>query len=201
MEIVKLMGREESKQREKELIWEQPPDSGIYDPCGRIPVHNVDVLIHIPAKGLELEALFQAETLLGQAGLSFDTGYGHGGRDWNFDWSLKGAYVKFRKHVDDKEQKLRWYSYRLFQGYSGEPDFLSCSVIYDKYEDILILVNGMREKFEPVLIKKLALMGCEEVYATPDAVEGGPEPEQGPLIGYKLGEDSIRVAYIPDERY
>ena len=86
-------------EREKELIWKESPDSKIYDSDGVTPIHNVDVLIHIPAKGLQLEALFQAEELLRQAGIYFDTGYGRGGRDWNFDYSPKGAYVKFIKHV------------------------------------------------------------------------------------------------------
>ena len=41
------------------------------------------------------EHLFKAEKELSKAGVSFDTGYDfkEKRRDWEFDWSLKGAKV------------------------------------------------------------------------------------------------------------
>lgn len=42
------------------------------------------------------ELVFQAERELSKAGISFDTGSGCNGRDWYFDWSLKGN-VQIRK--------------------------------------------------------------------------------------------------------
>ena len=49
---------------------------------------------------VQMEALFNAERELSKAGLSFDTGYDFGEkrRDWEFDWSLKGAKVFCKKH-------------------------------------------------------------------------------------------------------
>ena len=43
----------------------------------------------------QLEHLFNAEKELSKAGVSFDTGYDFEAkiRDWEFDWSLKGAEV------------------------------------------------------------------------------------------------------------
>jgi len=127
------LSKEKLKNIEKELIWSEPPESGIYDPCNTKPVHNAHVHIHIPAKGLQLEALFQAEALLRQAGVSFDTGYGCGGRDWEFDWSLKGAYVKLGKQLTEQEQLENFFYRNLFDGYpmlddnTPNPDHLSCT--------------------------------------------------------------------------
>ena len=45
----------------------------------------------------QLEHLFRAEKELRKAGVDFDTGYGCGCRDWEFDWSLKGAKVILKK--------------------------------------------------------------------------------------------------------
>ena len=52
----------------------------------------------------QLEHLFKAEEELRKAGVSFDTGYdmGAGARDWEFDWSLKGAEVLFKRFKEDK---------------------------------------------------------------------------------------------------
>ncbi|KKL46180.1 hypothetical protein LCGC14_2348140 [marine sediment metagenome] len=45
----------------------------------------------------QLKHLFKAESELGKAGVSFDTGYSFGPkiRVWEFDWSLGGADVVF----------------------------------------------------------------------------------------------------------
>jgi len=47
----------------------------------------------------QLKHLFNAEKELSKAGVSFDTGYDLGAkvRDWEFDWSLRGAEVVIKK--------------------------------------------------------------------------------------------------------
>jgi len=47
------------------------------------------------------EHLFLAEKELHKAGISFDTGYDFGAkrRDWELDWSLKGATIECREIV------------------------------------------------------------------------------------------------------
>jgi len=44
----------------------------------------------------QMTHLHKAEVELSKAGVSFDTGYDfcESRRDWEFDWSLKGAIVK-----------------------------------------------------------------------------------------------------------
>jgi len=41
----------------------------------------------------QMEHLFEAERQLNLAGVEFDTGAGPCGRDWELDWSLRGAEV------------------------------------------------------------------------------------------------------------
>ena len=50
------------------------------------------------------DALGRAETALRDLGLSFDKGSGFDGRDWEWDWSLKGPIrVQFRaRHKGDR---------------------------------------------------------------------------------------------------
>ena len=43
--------------------------------------------------------VYQAEQLLHEVGINFDTGSGGGGRDWELDWSLTGANVTIRPLV------------------------------------------------------------------------------------------------------
>ena len=47
----------------------------------------------------QLRHLFKAEKQLRKAEITFDTGYGCGQsrRDWEFDWSLKGAEVYYKR--------------------------------------------------------------------------------------------------------
>ena len=45
----------------------------------------------------QLDHLFKAQAELRKAGISFDTGSEGGTRDWEFDWSLKGAEVFFKR--------------------------------------------------------------------------------------------------------
>jgi|WetSurSiteA1Bulk_404760.scaffolds.fasta_scaffold00030_13 hypothetical protein len=54
----------------------------------------------------KLHKLFQAEKLLNEIGISFDTGGGFGGRDWEWDWSLKGPVkVYFKELKEDFEKR------------------------------------------------------------------------------------------------
>ena len=65
------------------------------------PHQEVEVGItftHLPlgTSGVHFESLWQAENALHEVGLSFDTGAGCNGRDWEWDWSLKGpVQVRF----------------------------------------------------------------------------------------------------------
>lgn len=55
---------------------------------------KIEALIRFPYLTEEQRKhLFKAEDELLLAGVSFDTGSGCEGRDWEFDWSLKGAEV------------------------------------------------------------------------------------------------------------
>ena len=44
--------------------------------------------------------LYKASGELEKAGVIFDTGVGCEGNDWEFDWSLKGAFVLFHNFSD-----------------------------------------------------------------------------------------------------
>jgi len=204
------MSKETSKNLEKKIIWSEPSDSGIYNPCNRKPTHNAHVHIHIPAKGLQLEALFQAETLLRQAGVSFDTGYGCGGRDWEWDWSLKGAYVKLRKTLTEQEQMENFFYRNLHDGYSmidedtPNPDHLCCTILgREKYNEIYVAVHGKRGKFETTAIRKLLGLGCEEVNLSPEpSTEDVPdfEPKISQCI-FRYGTASVYLTFDGDDRY
>ena len=49
--------------------------------------------LSIPVKPKDLDKIFLIEKLLRELGVTFDTGYGCGERDWELDWSLKGAKI------------------------------------------------------------------------------------------------------------
>jgi len=73
---------------------------------------GVEVQIQIPTAEMSNEQrnhLFEAEKHLSNAGVTFDTGMDMGSkiRDWEFDWSLKGATVLFRrfKETETKEKE------------------------------------------------------------------------------------------------
>ncbi len=62
-----------------------------------------EVLIRFPDLTNEQRGhLYKAATELSRAGVYFDTGVGCRGNDWEFDWSLKGANVLFKKFSDGK---------------------------------------------------------------------------------------------------
>ena len=48
----------------------------------------------------QMKHLHKAEEELGKAGIAFDTGYDfeEKRRDWEWDWSLKGAQVEIKKN-------------------------------------------------------------------------------------------------------
>ena len=54
------------------------------------------------------EKLFKAERLLSEIGVTFDTGAGCGCRDWELDWSLKGARLMahVRPEIEDHAAAL-----------------------------------------------------------------------------------------------
>ena len=51
----------------------------------------------------KLELIFEIEEKMRELGIIFDSGYGRGCRDWEFDWSLQGKHFIF----DEKEQKYK----------------------------------------------------------------------------------------------
>lgn len=59
-----------------------------------------------PFRALFSGRLHDAEVALHDAGISFDTGMGFGGRDWEWDFSLKGPIsVKFRRRAKHPERR------------------------------------------------------------------------------------------------
>lgn len=44
----------------------------------------------------DLEKLFEAQQILNEIGIHFDSGTGGGRRDWELDWSLTGAIIEVR---------------------------------------------------------------------------------------------------------
>ena len=53
----------------------------------------------------QLRHIFDAERSLRKAGITFDTGGGHGTRDWEFDWSLDGPVnVYHRKFIEGGDE-------------------------------------------------------------------------------------------------
>ena len=68
---------------------------------------EVEVTIEFPNLTREkMKHIFNAEEELRKAGIDFDTGFyfPKHTRDWEFDWSLKGAKVYLHK-TDDKKEK------------------------------------------------------------------------------------------------
>jgi len=70
--------------------------------------NEVEVGIHFHTHEMtkeQLGKLFEAQKLLNEIGLGFDTGGGCGERDWEWDWSLSGpVHVTFRRMVKDNEK-------------------------------------------------------------------------------------------------
>jgi len=70
---------------------------------------EVEVLIQFDLTKLDQkkrDKLFKIEKLLYDIGVTFDSGAGFGGRDWEWDWSLKGpvkVYLKKTKRMKKNE--------------------------------------------------------------------------------------------------
>ena len=63
-------------------------------------MERAEVLIRFPnLTDDQRKHLHSAERELIKAGVSFDTGFGCDGRDWEFDWSLKGAEVYLKRII------------------------------------------------------------------------------------------------------
>jgi len=59
---------------------------------------EIEVLIRFPnLTDKQRDHIYRAVTELSKAGVTFDTGVGCAGNDWQFDWSLKGAQVFFKR--------------------------------------------------------------------------------------------------------
>lgn len=69
--------------------------------------------------------VYQAEELLKEAGITFDTGSGFGCRDWELDFSLEGAFLdvrridcrNFKKHKEPEYMKKAYWA--VFEGERG----------------------------------------------------------------------------------
>ena len=61
--------------------------------------------ISIPVPKEKLEQIFELEKLMAEFGIVFDSGYGEGCRDWEFDWSLQGNHFIYNKEKR-KYQKI-----------------------------------------------------------------------------------------------
>lgn len=181
-------------ERERGLILQQPPE---FFECKTIPVHDVDVYISIPAKGQALAKVFEAEGLLSQAGVTFDTGYGGGCRDWSFGLGLRGAYVTKHKDLSENEQKAN-VVYRILDPAKAKKE-LSCRVLTDRLNDVYVIVFGKKKEFGLLLTERLLNAGATEFYATPTQEEGEPEPPRGSFIGFKLRDTLIKVSFTENE--
>lgn len=64
---------------------------------------EAEVLIRFPNLDQEQRKhLYKAVGELSKAGIHFDTGVGCEGNDWEFDWSLRGATVLFKRFSGGK---------------------------------------------------------------------------------------------------
>jgi len=100
---------------------------GLYAPCDsgiRFPTGWATLQIDMALMSKEdREKVYQAERLLQEAGITFDTGSGSGYRDWELDWSLTGAFLKIRPfycmgcHGAQSISRPYWAIYRNSEGH------------------------------------------------------------------------------------
>ena len=65
-------------------------------------MQEAEVLIRFPSLSEnQRKHLYKASYELEKAGITFDTGVGCDGNDWEFDWSLKGASVFFKRFKNE----------------------------------------------------------------------------------------------------
>lgn len=70
--------------------------------CESTSTKEVEVLIRFPnLTDEQRKHLYKAATELETAGVTFDTGVGCEGNDWEFDWSLTGAKVYLKRVIRD----------------------------------------------------------------------------------------------------
>jgi len=195
--------REKLLDREQNLIRAQ--ESPEFFACETEPTHNVDVHITIPAKGADLEKIFQAERLLTEAGLSFDTGYGGGCRDWEFDWSLRGAFVKKVRDLSEDEQMA--YKLKRLLSPGREEVYLPSKVIALSRGEIFVIIFGKKVDFESIVKERLVRNGAEEIRQFKVKEEGAkeskedwrPVKDEDDFIGFRWQGRSIKISYTENK--
>lgn len=115
---------------------------GLYAPCQcssglRFPLAYATLQIDMTLMSEEdRKRVYMAEHLLKEVGVRFDSGSGCGGRDWELDWSLRGAFLAVRRIpcANYREHKERCFMLHAYWAtYERESDnFISshayCSV-------------------------------------------------------------------------
>jgi len=195
--------REKLLDREQNLIRAQE-DSKFFA-CETEPVHNVDVHITIPAKGKDLEKIFQAERFLAEAGVSFDTGYGSGCRDWEFDWSLRGAFVKKVRDLSEDDQTD--YKLKRILSPGGTETHLPCSVLMGMHKELFVVIFGKKMDFESIVKERLVRNGAEEIRQFKVKEEGAkeskedwrPVKDEDDFIGFRWRGRSIKISYTENK--
>jgi len=175
--------------KEQDIIREMEDPEFFQQKCGK-PTHNVHVHISIPASGIDLQKIFQAEQLLHEAGVSFDTGYGGGQRDWEFDWSLRGAFVKLRKVLSEEEQKANLLE-RILMPYNQDP-YLPAKVLVGSHEDLFVVVYGKKDEYQNIVHKRIINAGGE-------ALVKQTEEKEDFIVLYKWNGTFIKVSYTENE--
>ena len=68
----------------------------------QVKLRECEVLIRFPnLTDEQRKHLYKAANQLSEAGIHFDTGVGCEGNDWEFDWSLTGATVLFKRFKEE----------------------------------------------------------------------------------------------------
>jgi len=92
----------------------------VYREClGRGFMSNPTLTIPARSKA-KLGHIFAAEKELRRAGVTFDTGYGSGKRDWELDWSLRGASLRNPDITPESQRVFVMYA-RDSVNWSGTP--------------------------------------------------------------------------------
>lgn len=114
----------EAHQIEQDMIEELADD--LYKPCEsgiRFPRAWATLQIDMTLMSEDnRRKVYQAEKLLSEVGITFDTSSGEGNRDWELDWSLTGAFLKVRpiycmEHRSPKNLDYAyWVVYKIPRG-------------------------------------------------------------------------------------
>ena len=95
---------------------------GLYASCEcssgfRFPIAYARLQIDMTLMSEEdRKKVYMAEHLLKEVGVRFDSGSGCGGRDWELDWSLRGAFLDVRRihcanYMKHKERQFMTHAY------------------------------------------------------------------------------------------